>query len=157
MTFCSLPLELRNTIYAGVVVSEHPIRIVHSLSCYLDQHFFCICPVSNRFARNLCRCGSAAGESNLTYLDISLLAASVSVRTDVLAVILSSNTFRFDDETTTRCFARSVSKLAGLVRKLELFTTAHKDAIPTFMKVWMDESWEHFEAYVIFRLMSCLT
>ena len=144
MTFFSLPLEVRNATYAGVVVSKHLIHIVSSIACHAHQHFFSICPIVDRDNLGHCDCRDNADKSCLNYLDTGLLAASEDIAKEVLSIVFSANAFRFENELDMSAVANSFGKMVGLIRRLVVLTFSADHALNECEKRFKRETWEAY-------------
>ncbi len=94
--FFKIPLELRNKIYADVVVSEEPVHITNKSSCGWDQLFFVICPVALRDFSGRCDCYSQMDTGGGQTLDTSLLSVAQQLRKGVMNIFFARNHIHFD-------------------------------------------------------------
>ena len=117
--FFKIPRELRNEIYALVVVSKDKLHLTKDHACQYDQFYFQICPAAFMNEYGECECESDLRSRTARFLDTSLLMVSQQIRTETLTVLFARNPFHLW-EIMLHSLIITFSKFIGSIRNISV-------------------------------------
>lgn len=151
--FFKIPLELRNKIYAYVVVSPNPIHVRANENRQDGQDgrvFFQIRTL------DLAWTPSNYWTTFVGLLDISLLSVSEQIHKEAIIVLFERNHFHFDHKDDLRKMTKAFKSLVGNIRSCSLIDSIYDGPLSSLEITRIKEDWAGFSALRKLTIMAII-